>query len=444
MYRPQSAPASVIDQAIIGSSEPPNDCPDPMEQLHRETGTALVDTDTRTMLGQTTLPAVVEFSSISTNEQHASRELDGVRISELLNADEMLEQVRLFEEGSRARVIGDLVEFCTIFSDAELPDLKLCLDNLTKTDCLVHPDKYPDGHEYAGEQWKYSAFVYAAAKRLGLSETESEDSQRKLFDFFNARKHGPNAYYYHGFNAVFEGSIKENGLDPNIRAWDWQELEDIQRICGKAGYTRAIGWSDLNCKSKISITDDPQFIYQYACTSPEWFGQFAAEGSHMNGEGIDKTAFYRKDYDAARRNVEIFCDKMTDSTDEDISQKKSWPNISAEDKQQVLDFFEKYWAKFAKNDSPRVALCRKNAVSPDGSKNLTFDEFIARGFATGYDHGINGGEERPATTDEIIQVLCGENLCSYFRANDKQIDHRIGSSNITVITLPEYSDIFPR
>lgn len=443
MYEPQLAPPHPIGQAVIGPDELPSNLSDLMELPQEENAIISFGTDARTVLGQTSVPATIEFSTPPIEDQPDSCELDGTRISEVLTDREVVERVRLFDEKSRNAVIGDLVEFCTIFGDVEPSELQSYMDRLTKTDCFVHPDKYPNGYQYGGEQWKYSALVFTTAKKLGLPDTESKDSQRKLFDFFNTRKHGPKAYYYHGFNAVFEDSISENGLDPNMRTWEWQELEDIQRICGNAGYTRTLGWSDLNCRGKISIADDPRHIYHYAYTSPEWFGQFVAEGSHMNDESVDKTAFYRKDYIAARRNVEIFCDKMTSNSDEDIAQKKSWPNISPDDKQRVLAFFEKYWAKLAKDDYPRVALCRKSSIDQDGTKYRTFDEFIANGFATAHDHSKNG-KERPATTDEMIQILCGEGPFSYFRASDKQINHPVSPSDITIIALPKYNDIFPR
>jgi len=359
----------------------------------------------------------------STEKQDNGNKSKENRISQLLNSQETIERIRSFGFDDRIKVIGDLVEYATIFDDVDLSRLQSCMDHLTSRDSMLYPDKYPNGHKYAGEELKYSAFTFLAAKQLELSETESKESKRKLFNFFNEKKNGPDAYYYHSFNPVFEASIQKNGLDPDMRTWDWQELEEIQGICSKASYNMALGWSSLNCKGKISMTNDPGTVYRYARASPEWFAQFVAEGHHMIGPGIDKEAFYKRDYAAARGNMEIFCDNMTSGV--------TRPKISIDDKSRVLDFFEKYWAEFAKDDSPRVALCRKRAVD-DYLRDMDFDALV---------HSFEGVRRRPITTDEIVAAACGVGM-SYFREYDKQISHKIDPQDVTILALPSYKRVF--
>jgi hypothetical protein len=84
---------------------------------------------------------------------------------------------------------------------------------------------------------------------------------------------------------------------------------------------------------------------------------------------VDKKAYYKKDYSAARKNIDLFCDKLM-SNEEDIKAGKKYPNITEEQRESIINFFEKYWELLCNNkdSKPKVALIPKKIV--EGNKFL--------------------------------------------------------------------------
>lgn len=265
-------------------------------------------------------------------------------------------------------------------------------------------------------------------RKLGLEEVESMGAKEKILRYCEKHLH-ENGCNFHGFNGVFEQDIREKGLTLNERQWDWGELRRMHDICSKAGNEMAFGWALINCENKLSFSTLPRATYTYATNSPEWFSIFTSQGTHIPFENGRRKAFASRNYDLARSNVELFCDTMMSSKPEDIAARKAYPNITPEERQEILDFFEKHWKKFASAEShPCVALIKNKAadVLDDGQ----WEQWSAI---------------RIKTRMENLAAKSAKEIVAYAMAGevDARCEHDIAKEDIEIFRLPDYSQLYP-
>ncbi len=358
--------------------------------------------------------------------QDANRLIDGTdldadeasmeeKISELLNNKETVERLNKFPDELRDGAIGLLVEYKVIFPDCD--NFNEYLDSLKAIES--RSPGWPGGE-------KTKILIEHISKEL--TRNGLEPSEEEVANYFTDN-YVKNGYFFHSFNGAFEDSIKQRGLDVDTRFWDWDELKDISDICSKAGYGMVLGWSGLNCRGKLSIGDSASNIYRYGIASPEWFGQFVAEGWHIpNKEPYDKKAFYKKDYENAKNNIMLFCDrKMHQSSEEDIENRIAYPNMTFEEGQAILAFFEKYWQKFAsKENGSKCALIKRSAVGRDVPV-ISYKDYCEK-----YDSDVS------YTMSNLQDYI---NMISDSGHNDLQISEPISPEDIKIVSLPNYLDI---
>lgn len=85
-------------------------------------------------------------------------------------------------------------------------------------------------------------------------------------------------YMFHGFNGYYLNSIKENGINPNVKE-NQEDILMINEIFEKYGIKMGLGWA-MHDNGKVSFSKTPDVSYDYAERSPEWFSQFV--GGAMN------------------------------------------------------------------------------------------------------------------------------------------------------------------
>jgi hypothetical protein len=341
------------------------------------------------------------------------------RMSVLLNSPATLNKIREFPEKNREKVVGEIIEYLILFP--ETTDLEAYLDELQTISKL---EENPRGDlEFEGKKIQF--IISQVKEKLGLEESDTT-ADEKIYQYL-AQKFYKEGYYFHAFNGSFEESVRENGLDLDKRDWDWEKLERIREICTPAGEPRILGWGDLNCKGKISITDETDFVYRYGVASPEWFAQFTSEGLHMpNREPYDKKAFYKRDYNAAKNNILLLCEKLMASSEEDIKNRKAHPNITAAEKIEMLNFFEEHWKLFAnEKSSPKCALIKRAALQKDTPPYATYEEYARNPFAK----------------DPTLQKAVGFLFSSF--NHDKQHTENISPKDISIVDLPEYTEVHP-
>ena len=116
-------------------------------------------------------------------------------------------------------------------------------------------------------------------------------------------------YIFHAFNSAMYESIKENGINPNMKFTSQQEIDMINNIFEKYGITNIFGWQKLNCENKVSYSMTSSFSYSYGVRSPEWFSEFTGDSFPFNPkEEYKKEAFVEGDYAAAKNNLLVLID----------------------------------------------------------------------------------------------------------------------------------------
>jgi hypothetical protein len=342
------------------------------------------------------------------------------KISTILNSEAIIEKINRFPESSRDMIIGSLIQYLILFPNSDETTLDTYCDSLLEETSLLDSEDM-NGLLMKKEQMLKQAIIEAL--NIEESAVEEPNNISAIYHYiYNA--YIKNGYYFHSFNGVFEESIRTEGLSKDTRFWDWNDVDRIQEICSKAGYPLVCGWSKLNSKGKISLGDDPNNIYRYANTSPEWFVQFVAHGFHIqNKPPYDKKAFYKKDYAAARQNIERWCDRM-----------ESHPEtpINSDERQEILNFFDKYWPVFTKESisSPRCALVARTALDRGGRFPESFEEYKSM-------HEQLGTWRTPITVDFIVGTLL------FSSEPDFQIDTNISPDTLKIISLPEYAQVHP-
>lgn len=365
-----------------------------------------------------------ESENISLNNKFQSAETTSKEKTSIkLDSREVVEKINKFPDAARDQVVGFLVEYQIIFPDCN--NFDSYLEDLMS----IEESTYDDSFKL--KEKKSDILVKHISKEL--TEKGLDNSDEAIFAFF-AKNYIDNGCYFHSFNQVFESSIKENGLNTEKRLWDWNELDRIDKICSKAGNGMVLGWSNLNCKGKISVTGNPSNIYRYGFASPEWFAQFVAEGLHIpNNESYDKEAYYKKDYESAKNNVTLFCDSMMSSSEEDIKNGKAYPNISSEEKQEILSFFDKYWKIFSSEQGNlKCAIVKKSVF---GDTDVGFDT---------YKDYCDLMEENNLGDNSISIQKCISTCMGILTFNDMQLNEDIKPEDINIINLPNYNDIHPK
>jgi hypothetical protein len=316
-------------------------------------------------------------------------------------------------EQSRSDIIGSTIEYSHLVSSNEA-DVFRYLE-----DCANSNDK---------RNMRMKVLISHIAQKLGVENINDEEGQNKIFKYFNERYEN-NGYYYHGFNGTFKKSIIENGLNPHTRFWDWEELKEINDILTPAGVGMGMGWGFLNSVDKVSLSDTTESTYRYANVSPEWFAQFVCEGFHIpyNDSNYDKEAFNKKDYPAARKNIELLCKNLMSRKEEDIKARKAYPNITIEEKNKILNFFEKYWKLFAGEEStPKVALVKRASIGRSMNSYDSFDSF------------------KKEMNDKNIKIDSFESEIDsmiHSTEHDAQFKNTIPAEDIKIIDLPDYKKV---
>jgi hypothetical protein len=337
------------------------------------------------------------------------------RVTIMFQTPEVLAELRDFKPEDRDVLVGRCVEYVAIGLDVD--NLPTYLNSVKAAESQNIHELYDTAHGFMIDQLIHE---------LGLSELEDSIVQQRLFDHLTERLvvHGS---FYHGFNGVFEDSIRSNGLSAENRAWDWEELDKIQELFKSIGRSKILGWAGVNSKNNVFVTENPSGVFRYATGSPEWFAQFTGESHYFPPEPpYDKQAFARRDYEAARKNIMSFCQGLMNSSEEDIKQGRAYRNLTIDEVTEVLSFFDTYWQRFTgPNSEPRMALVQRKAISANTPPYDSYNDF--------QDTFREFGEYPPLGI--YIQQIS--------QRNDLRVGENIASEMISIANLPAYNEIFP-
>lgn len=341
----------------------------------------------------------IEKSFLENNKLESTEKLDD-RLEFCLKK-ENLENLKEIPENQRGKIIGRSLEYSLIFPNDK---------NWQLTDLL-----------YKDHKDKVDVYIQKTAEFLNISDYEGEKAQQQILEYL-FQKFVREGNYYHAFNGSFLKDIKEKGLSTKERFWDIEKIKNIHSILEKAGYKMSFGWFNLNSIDKLSVSDNCDNIYDHAIASPEWFAQFVAEGWHIpDKKPYDKEAYYKGDYQAAKRNLNMFLDRLMSRSEEKIKKGLAYPNISREERDKILEFFDEYWVKFQGETKPQVAVIKKSVINKE-IKNLDVDKYFS--------------DDNWLWLEKIEFLLESENI-------DQQIDQDIKAEDFQVFELPEYNEVYP-
>ncbi len=356
--------------------------------------------------------------------ERSERDDIGAEISTILSSSEVLNRIREFKEEHREAVLGATLEYlCLHGSNNGLDEF---IQALHSTSPVVSSQDYQLG--------KYDALlVSSVAKKLNLQAPLDKDGCRAVGDYLVNRL-VRKGYYFHAFNGALEKSIREKGLVPDAEIADKTELETIASIGRAHGTERLLGWYKINSTGKVFFDGHGMNAGRYANASPEWFAQFCAEGPHVRADYLKKSAYYRRDYHAAKQNVIDLCSRWKSATHEEVAAGKKYPNITPEEEQKIIAFFEKYWTRFASEESaPKVALISRSGVHDvdKDAEHYQYDAFSER--------LRRGGDATYWSDTKVLEFICG-----YLRrTNDSFVESPIRAENLTIVSLPTYEQIHP-
>ena len=178
---------------------------------------------------------------------------------------------------------------------------------------------------------------------------------------------------FHAFNGSFLDSIKENGINPNKKSNE-KEKEIMDGIFNKYG----VSWkSSMEAdKGYVSFSRTASVSYDYALTSPEWFGRMCGLNNYST-----------RNYEACKQN---FLRVARDY------------NISEEDKNVLIECFESCWKSFCGNKT-YLAIVNADCDYKEEHKQKLRDMLDGDGFDKTFKvfNGIRSNESNARSSETI-------------------------------------------
>lgn len=364
------------------------------------------------------------ISWITTNEAQNSVNINELpfedRITHFLNHPNTIAQLRNFSDDWRKKVIWLIIEYFILFDDWE--GIEGYFDFLKEINFSSNTNW--DIRE------RIPFLIKQVAKKLWITDISSDEDKERIYSYFNA-KIIKEWYFFHSFNWVFEESIRENWITTDTRMWEWEELDRILEIVWITWEASMLfGWSQMNCKWKISVAGNTTSLYRYWIASPEWFAQFTSEWFHIPNEKKLKECFYRRDYQTAKENITRLCNRLKNKEFAPETIARWYRNITLEEEIEILQFFEKFWNIFASSDSkPKCALIKRKSIWRNMALFETFREQ--------YDFSNETYRSRQISFEEVIKLLIDDGEI------DTQLSSNISPDDIKIISLPDYNKVFP-
>src|SRR3989344_2701794 len=285
--------------------------------------------------------------------------------------------------------------------------------------CL-HPDGFNfDGFTQYMDDGVFKDFaslqdeiVSSVTRKLALQPPENDEQreaqEQQIYDYV-VKNFIQNGYVFHGFNGTFEKQIRINGLKTSERMWDYAEIDRAKALVEKTGnyLFHAIGHS----RNSTYYCTQERLPYEYAISSPEWFSILAQDNHIVPNEYKSRTAFYRRDYETAMGNFENFCNTQ-----------KARGSIDENEKQELLDFFKKYWDILMGPESkPKDALIRRAATGKDDIETHVHPQLLKPKL------------EFKRAMRELLKIATGK--------NNSGTEIAIKPSDIAIVDLPDYTDV---
>ena len=187
-------------------------------------------------------------------------------------------------------------------------------------------------------------------KKLGIS-AETLEGKHQIAEYVY-KNFIENGYCYQGTNSQFRKSIEQNGLTAEFSKKTDSDLIIIDEIFRRHGVDK-IFFSKLS-ETKVSpyyyTTDGMDSAYHFSYHNPEYFAYFVASGNYMPSDKYNRAAYYLRDRDGCRNNIEILCDHY---------------KLTEEERRVVLDTFERLSEIFITDQPNSVTIVSRKLLNKD-------------------------------------------------------------------------------
>lgn len=168
-------------------------------------------------------------------------------------------------------------------------------------------------------------------RRLGLEDSTTSVNKTKIAEYVY-NNFIRNGYCYQGTNARFRDDIRNKGLSSEFSRSTNEDLVIVDKIFKKHGLNK-IFYSKLS-ETAMSpyyyTTDSMNTAYFYSYHNPEYFAYFVASGNYMPDENYLRAAYYLRDHDECRNNLQKLCKKYLLSSEEQITVMSIFEKLSSE------------------------------------------------------------------------------------------------------------------
>ncbi len=144
-----------------------------------------------------------------------------------------------------------------------------------------------------------------------------------------------NGYFFHSLNNSFVAEINSTGFVLEDKPWDIVDIQTIKNIF--KGKKDVFGMSNGE-NNAIFLSTNLMSSPYYGLTSPTFFRKFIENDPHY------LNVYLNRDLKHSLESINRLCDKY---------------NFDDNERKIILNFFHKYWNKYATNDLPSIILIKR-------------------------------------------------------------------------------------
>lgn len=246
--------------------------------------------------------------------------------------------------------------------------------------------------------------IESLKEKLNLSDVNSNESKVQIANYIY-KNYITEGYCFQGINGLYKQDVLKYGLTTEFSNNNADILKEIDEIFEKHGLEK-IFLSKLEETADAPyyyLTDDMGTAYHYSYHNPEYFSYFVATGNNMTDAEYDKMAYYMKNYESCKNNLQKLCSNYL---------------LDTEETKKVIECYDRLWNQIVVENKPNdIVMIQRKLVNCD---NVSFD----------LNMGMN--------INEIVTKL----LSSTHQTNI-QYD-KIPAEKIDVVDVPQLSKLYKK
>lgn len=199
--------------------------------------------------------------------------------------------------------------------------------------------------------------IESLKEKLNLSDVNSNESKVQIANYIY-KNYITEGYCFQGINGLYKQDVLKYGLTTDFSNNNTDMLKEIDEIFEKHGLEK-IFFSKLDETADAPyyyLTDDMETAYHYSYHNPEYFSYFVATGNNMTDNGYDKMAYYMRNYESCKNNLQKLCSNYL---------------LDAEETKKVIECYDKLWNQIVVENKPNdIVMIQRKLVNCD---NVSFN-----------------------------------------------------------------------